>query len=373
MQFQCDNGECIGMDSLCDGNAECTDFSDETVKYCAATHCPSYAFRCGNGACISGKKKCDLRIDCTDASDENYLLCGRRKDQQIQMVSNVRPVPQTPQQQQPSSSGHGSQSTSSPSIPNNYDNNNQQTPSPSSLQSCRADVIPTNGDAYYQYDTDKKVEYGEIVENFISINYKCIENHYLIGNATNICINGHWQSPKPQCRPRCSPQEIQGVTISANCFSIVNNVQKSTSCVRPVGVNLAQLQNLHRIYSNEFPFLPLPPKQVEPSTVAYVSCQRGYEKTGPQQTLTCQPNGRWNPTPTRCTSICGEINAGSAYVVGGATTNITRVPWHAAIYKKNGHDSKFQQICGGTVVSSKIVISAMVKLHLNFINKTNFF
>lgn len=253
MSFQCDNGVCIGMDTLCDGNAECADFSDETVKYCAATHCPSYAFRCGNGACISGKKKCDLRIDCTDASDENYLLCGRPKDQQIQMVSNVRPIPQTPQQQQPSS-----QSTSSPSIPNNYNNNAQQTPAPSALQSCRADVIPTNGDAYFQYDTDKKVEYGEIVENFISINYKCIENHYLIGNATNICINGHWQSEKPQCRPRCSPQEIQGVTISANCFSIVNNVQKSTSCVRPVGVcSIATTADPHKIFiQTKFTHLP---------------------------------------------------------------------------------------------------------------------
>lgn len=245
MSFQCDNGECIGMDFLCDGNAECSDFSDENVKYCAATHCPSYAFRCGNGACISGKKKCDLRIDCTDASDENYLLCGRRKDEQPQMVSNVRPRPPSrPTQQQQPSPTHGSSSTSSPSIPNSYNNNhnnnqnadrnNQHSPASSALQSCRADVIPTNGDAYFQFDTHKKVEYGEIVENFISINYKCIENHYLIGNATNICINGRWQSSKPQCRPRCNPQEIQGVTISANCFSIVNNVQKSTSCIRPV-------------------------------------------------------------------------------------------------------------------------------------------
>lgn len=235
----------------------------------------------------------------------------------------------TPQPQQPS--------PYSPATPlgTSVTNLKPSQPTPqSTIQSCRADVIPSNGDAYYQYDGRKKVEYGEIVDNFISINYKCIENHYLIGNATNICINGHWQSPKPHCRPRCSPQEIQGVTISANCFSIVNNEQKSTSCIRPV----------------------------EPGTIAYVSCQRGYERTGPQQTLTCQPDGRWQPRPQRCTQICGEINEGSAYVVGGATTNITRVPWHVAIYRKNGRDSKFQQICGGTIVSSKTVISAMVTI-----------
>lgn len=316
MSFQCDNGECIGMDSLCDGNAECSDFSDEIVKYCAATHCPTYAFRCGNGACISGKKKCDLRIDCVDGSDENYLLCGRRKDQ-TPTVSNVRPMP-SPQQPLPT--------PLSPSI-TDYSPQSQQNPA-STLQSCRADVIPTNGDAFYQYDTNKKVEYGEIVENFISINYKCIENHYLIGNETNICISGRWQSPKPQCKPRCNSTEIQGVTISANCYSIMNNEHKSTSCIRPV----------------------------EPGTIAYVSCTRGYEKTGSQQTLTCQPDGRWQPSPQRCSQICGEINEGSAYVVGGGATNITRVPWHAGIYKKSGYESKFQQICGGTIVSSKVFI-----------------
>lgn len=272
MSFQCDNGECIGMESLCDGNAECSDFSDENVKYCAATHCPTYAFRCGNGACISGKKKCDQRIDCLDGSDENYLLCGRSKDQ-TPIASNVRPMPSKPATTFSSNNSPTPDYTSGQQQPPPGPPPSQQTspPTSSTLDSCRADIIPTNGDAYFQYDKLKKVEYGEIVDNFISINYVCIENHYLIGNATNICISGRWQSPKPQCRPRCSPQEIQGVTISANCFSIVNNVQKSTSCIRPV----------------------------EPSTVAYVSCQRGYEKLGSQQTLTCDEHGRWQPRPQR--------------------------------------------------------------------------
>lgn len=125
---------------------------------------------------------------------------------------------------------------------------------------------------------------------------------------------------------------IQGVTISANCFSIVNNTQKSTSCVRPA----------------------------EPGTIAYVSCQRGYEKNGPQQTLTCLGDGRWSPAPQRCTQICGEINEGTAYVVGGSVTNITRVPWHVGIYRKEREDGRYQQICGGTILTSRVVISAMV-------------
>ncbi|XP_031618112.1 modular serine protease-like [Contarinia nasturtii] len=311
--FQCDNGDCINVEYLCDGAPECSDSSDESVRYCASTHCPSYAFRCGTGGCISGKKKCDNRIDCIlDGSDENWALCGKRKNESL----SIRPpVVQVNTSQRPV---------------NTFQMSTTFAPT-SNIDSCRADNIPVNGDAYYQYDTTKKVLYGEIVENFVSINYKCIENHELIGNGTNICIGGRWQSQKPQCKPRCSASEIQGVTISANCFSIVNNTQKSTSCVRPV----------------------------EPGTLAYVSCQRGYEKIGPQQTLTCREDGRWSPTPQRCTQICGEINEGTAYIVGGSVTTISRIPWHAGIYRKNSYDGKYSQICGGTIITSKVIISAM--------------
>lgn len=293
------------------------------VKYCAAQHCPTYAFRCGNGACISGKKKCDSRIDCYDGSDENPMLCGRNTSRP------TRP-----------SIGAGNFGGG------NFGNGNfgasglggigtsttvSSVQSGSNSGSCRADNIPVNGDAYHQYDPNKKVSYGELIDNYGSINYTCIDNHHLFGNATNFCLNGRWQSPKPQCKPRCSSSEIQGITIAANCYSIVNNTQKSTSCVRPV----------------------------EPGTVAYVSCQRGYEKTGPQQTLTCRTDGRWTPTPTRCTQICGEISEGTAYVVGGSETNVSRVPWHAGIYKRASRNAKFQHICGGTVIGSRVVLSAM--------------
>lgn len=187
--FQCDNGECISVDLMCDGNPDCSDSSDETVRYCASMHCPSYAFRCGNGGCISGKKKCDSRVDCSDGSDENYALCGRSKNESVSTrppLNQVNPL-----------------ETST-----TYSSRPQTTTTISS--SCRADNIPVNGDAHYQYDSTKKVSYGEIVDNFGSINYSCIQNHYLFGNATNICIGGRWQSPTPQCKPRCSAAEIQG-------------------------------------------------------------------------------------------------------------------------------------------------------------------
>lgn len=192
-------------------------------------------------------------------SDENYSLCERNRTQSQSQPS--RPV----QSIRPSTSSTFT-TTEQPS-----------------LDSCRADNIPVNGDAYYQIDENKKrVTYGELIHSLTIINYTCIANHYLIGNTSNICIYGRWQSKVPHCEPRCSSTEIQGVTISANCFSILNNTQKSTSCVRPA----------------------------EPGTIAYISCQRGYEIAGPPQTLTCRSDGRWSPTPQKCSHICGEINEG---------------------------------------------------------------
>lgn len=35
------------------------------------------------------------------------------------------------------------------------------------------------------------------------------------------------------------------------------------------------------------------------------------------------------------------------------------MPWHAAIYKRTNEHSRRHQICGGTIITAKIVISAM--------------
>lgn len=323
--FQCDNGECINIDLLCDGSQECADGSDETVRYCAGTHCPSYAFRCGNGGCISGKKKCDNRVDCIDGSDENWALCGRNKSETITIRPIISFVPNTPVIPTATQVYNQSQIFVNP-----IQTVTTYTPM-SNNRPCRADNIPNNGDAYYQYDQMQRVPYGDIVNHLGGIVYKCIENHYLIGNETNICINGRWRSSIPQCKPKCSEAEIQGITISANCF--VNNTQKTTPCTRPV----------------------------EPGTTAYVTCQEGYEATGPIQILTCGHNGRWSPTPQKCSQSCGEIIGGTSYVVGGQRTNVSNIPWHVGIFKRNSHDGQFQQICGGTIISSKVIVSAMVK------------
>lgn len=46
------------------------------------------------------------------------------------------------------------------------------------------------------------------------------------------------------------------------------------------------------------------------------------------------------------------------YVIGGENVNITKVPWHVGIYSNIIDKNHFTQICGGTIVNAKIVLSA---------------
>ncbi|XP_030562387.1 low-density lipoprotein receptor-like isoform X2 [Drosophila novamexicana] len=79
-QFQCQNGDCIPIRFVCDGDADCKDHSDEQVEECKFREatCSSDHFRCTNGNCIPNKWRCDQENDCSDGSDEDKLLCKAR-------------------------------------------------------------------------------------------------------------------------------------------------------------------------------------------------------------------------------------------------------------------------------------------------------
>ncbi|XP_023179041.2 low-density lipoprotein receptor-like isoform X5 [Drosophila hydei] len=79
-QFECKNGACIPIRFVCDGDADCTDHSDEKVNECKFREatCSSDHFRCTNGNCIPNKWRCDQENDCSDGSDEDSALCKAR-------------------------------------------------------------------------------------------------------------------------------------------------------------------------------------------------------------------------------------------------------------------------------------------------------
>lgn len=174
---------------------------------------------------------------------------------------------------------------------------------------------------------------NQTVGNLDEVRYGCVAGYTLIGNKRNICVNGKWMNHQPNCELLCNPKGIISPTFIANCYKQENNIRKYVSCTEPV----------------------------KPGTIAQINCQQGYEnrKIG-QQITTCGNNGHWYPPPMPCAQICGEEGPeGDAYIVGGVVTNLTKVPWNVGIYHKPMNKPSFQQICGGTIVNAKIVISAM--------------
>lgn len=303
-EYQCTNGKCIDDADVCDGAYNCDDGSDETVERCASIYCPAYAFRCGYGGCANGRSKCNGVIDCVDGSDENQVLCNYTKPLTLPLPTH-RPVTVT--------------TTTTPA------------PQPLAPDACRITTIPKNGFIAYPSDPSEHIALNEVIENYGMIEYSCIDNHNVVGNTTNLCLDGHWLWSVPVCQPFCSGREISSVTYVANCYVNEGNREKQVRCTEPSA----------------------------PGTIARINCQRGYENQKvPQQVISCGNDGRWRPAPNTCTQLCGEEGPeGSPYIVGGIVTNITKVPWHVAVYKRS--DKSFEQWCGGTILNAKVVISAM--------------
>ncbi|XP_053947520.1 low-density lipoprotein receptor-related protein 4-like [Anastrepha ludens] len=79
--WQCQNGECISINVLCDGIKHCPDGSDETRRSCENAICTPLSFRCDYGACIPLIQLCDGVVDCADSSDEGSEMCQKRREE----------------------------------------------------------------------------------------------------------------------------------------------------------------------------------------------------------------------------------------------------------------------------------------------------
>lgn len=170
-------------------------------------------------------------------------------------------------------------------------------------------------------------------DNFEEVQYGCVSGYILIGNKRNICVDGSWVNPQPLCELLCSSKNITSPTFLANCYTQESEKRKYVSCSDPA----------------------------YPGTIAQINCQRSYEnQKAIQQIVTCGNDGRWHPPPVPCVQTCGEEGPeGSPYIVGGLVTNLTKVPWNVGIYHKPHGESSFTQICGGTIVNARVVISAI--------------
>lgn len=96
-------------------------------------------------------------------------------------------------------------------------------------------------------------------------------------------------------------------------------------------------------------------------TTANINCSNGFETYGgSQSTLTCGKNAKWSPDleDIVCRPICGKLPpTGTPPIAGEQHTEFTYAPWHVAIYRT--HDTIIKYKCGGSILTNRIIISAM--------------
>lgn len=323
-EFRCRNGDCISAIDKCDGAANCSDNSDETFEICRYVACPTYGFRCDYGACVARSKRCDGRQDCYDGSDE------KRCQTTTVDILPLALMPQDNSQNRPQAQGtfQGSQQ-SHHSFPTQ--NTFTTTARPQVFESdqgseygdsaCVID-LPRRGDAFLE-GTTEALRPLQMVANGQRVYYNCTDNYYIVsGSRENRCVNGRWETVVAVCEARCS--SISGVTVQVKCLNAAGGQSAEFEC-----------------------------KELSlPGTRAVVSFKTGYRRPVATQNLTCTDYGRWNNLPAKCTQICGtpSHSVNSSYSVW--TGDISEVPWHVGIYKSREYQ------CGGTIISSKVVVSA---------------
>lgn len=122
---------------------------------------------------------------------------------------------------------------------------------------------------------------------------------------------------------------LDSYTIAATC--ILNNVQRS--CIK---------------------------EPILAGTSISITCRKGYKNyysSDASSLIVCKADGTYTNVPWTCREDCGKSEPKfEQFIIDGHPTEIGKVPWHTAIYEnKNG---EYSQICGGTIISAKFVLSA---------------
>ncbi|XP_055850558.1 uncharacterized protein LOC129915119 [Episyrphus balteatus] len=382
IQWSCNSGQCIGLDEHCNGIIDCHDESDESVEECIDESCPSFAFQCAYGACVLESAKCNGIRDCRDNSDEARSLCADYNKNSTkcgydqfectsgQCISLDKSCDGYPDCNDESDEtvdecasldcptyafqcGYGAcimMNKKCNGISDCIDGSDELCRNirvlprivehishqdyKSSNNGCKVPSIPNSIILHDNNETE--ISPGEIVEDLVFIKYNCKKGYTREGDASNFCNSTEWDYPHSSCIKYCP--SIQGKTFQAFCK--LND--ESWSC-----------ESEHKIKNG---------------TVAQLSCRQRYRKDPSSgDNLLCQDDGSWNGVKIRCEQDCGEQAIKTKdFSVHGEDTNITFVPWHAGLYKNN--KNRFDYICGATILTAKVLISAAHCFYLPYNN-----
>ncbi|XP_029345055.1 uncharacterized protein LOC100167148 isoform X2 [Acyrthosiphon pisum] len=99
-----------------------------------------------------------------------------------------------------------------------------------------------------------------------------------------------------------------------------------------------------------------------PDTIATASCKPTFTAPNEQEItleLLCQSNGLWNKQLYRCHPYCGRVYVKNhALIDNGDKALVGTAPWNVGIYQLNKTDYNYDMICGGSIISQNLIISA---------------
>ncbi|XP_054258083.1 modular serine protease-like [Macrosteles quadrilineatus] len=327
-EFRCTNGQCISEYDICDGVKHCMDGSDETRNLCLYYECPPRSFKCTYGACLKPSLRCNGKVDCSDGSDE---LGNCPSYPSVPTTTTQRPLPRPPSPQVPA--------TVRPPAPLSVN-----PPAPSSVKGPNTCVLP-NHPKHGAYDaftkcsaSDPRPECyntpGAVVSSSWVLKYTCDPGYSTDkDSAFSICENGVWENPI-DCIKLCPP--LRSLSVDVECFFGGATV----NCSLPMN----------------------------PDTQARAQCKPHYKlaSLAEYSLLLCLRSGEWSYRLFTCSPECGlslnseEINnkKGSVPLISGPAVPIKvgEFPWLTAIYRKV--EQKWDQQCGGTLITPHIIITA---------------
>ncbi|CAO1427661.1 unnamed protein product [Diamesa hyperborea] len=165
----------------------------------------------------------------------------------------------------------------------------------------------------------------EIIDVDMAVLVKCNSNYFLQKSERTrlwTCKSYGWNSQFPKCQKMCQVNDLRSHSAVITCEKNGTPIDCSRSVASKV--------------------------------TATVRCNSRYNfEPNAQKTFVCQENGQWDGERTECKADCGQLVAkGEAATANAREVDPHEIPWHATIYYKDN------QICGGTIISELIIISA---------------
>ncbi|KAF7407366.1 hypothetical protein HZH66_001903 [Vespula vulgaris] len=400
--FQCQNGDCIASELLCDGEANCKDQSDETQSECSKPQlvCSPYAFRCNYGACIDGDLTCNGIRNCIDNSDETLAACsGSLHNTTTSVECSINQF----------KCDNGQCIDSIKLCDGNVDCKDRSDETSSICGSLNCD--PFLFRCYYGACIDGDLKCNGILNCADGSD----EDIRLCSNTTttttttipfippsrnttsapspwtppqsNRCLvppqpaNGKRQLHKSQCQTQENCDVQQGVQLYSGAYLVYtcNSGYKISGsadvfcgpegkwlnipfCSEIRCKSLASAStNAKCTYNGQWTICESP---VLPGTMATLNCRNSYREdtlflSRQRSEVTCNERGQWEPEPLQCIPVCGVITPNAKpLIVHGNAANISLFPWHATIYETKSPDGPKEFICGATIIKENFLITA---------------